>query len=345
MNNNNFIVYKPMLVAKAPNNLNEIFEKEKIIGTIKKDGYWSQLIKENNQVYLFSRSISKKTKFYSNNINKVPHLKEWATNNLPNGTCLIGEVYYPQKTSKDVTSILGALDEKAIKRQEDEYGYLHFYIHDILKWNGEDYVINKVDYSHRYSNLCLHVDIETPLIPEIEIAECYDNTYLNLQRIISQVIDNGEEGMVFRYENGLYLPGKRKANIMFKVKEQVDSLDFVILDLLDPEKEYTGKELKTWKYYKDDVPVTKDYYMGWKNALSVGAYKDGELVYVGRVASGLTDEMKAHMTKEPDLYIGSVCEIQAMSIDKERKTFRHPRLISMRFDKNPNECQLDEIFA
>ena len=55
--------------------------------------------------------------------------------------------------------------------------------------------------------------------------------------------------------------------------------------------------------------------------------------------------MKAHMTKEPELYIGSVCEIQAMSIDKERRTFRHPRLISMRFDKNPNECQLDEIFS
>lgn len=328
-----------MLYSKAPDGeklLRELGSK-KYIGQEKIDGSFYQLEKtDDGHIYLFSRAISKKTGELSEKIANVPHIKEWAEQ-LPNGTILIGEIYVPGGKSNDTTKIMGALPEKAIERQKDNP--IHYYVHDMIRYNGKSLI--DTDFEHRYSDLCEHIDIECDNPDWLRVASSF--TGYDMYKTIQRYLDNGSEGCVIKLKSGLYLPGKRPV-WNFKVKEQVDSLDFVILDLLDPEKEYTGKELDTWKYYKDDVPVTKDYYMGWKNALSVGAYKDGKLVYVGRVASGLTDEMKAHMTKEPDLYIGSVCEIQAMSIDKERKTFRHPRLISMRFDKNPNECQLDEIF-
>lgn len=329
-----------MLYSKAPDGeklLRELGSK-KYIGQEKIDGSFYQLEKtDDGHIYLFSRAISKKTGELSEKIANVPHIKEWAEQ-LPNGTILIGEIYVPGGKSNDTTKIMGALPEKAIERQKDNP--IHYYVHDMIRYNGKSLI--DTDFEHRYSDLCEHIDIECDNPDWLRVASSF--TGYDMYKTIQRYLDNGSEGCVIKLKSGLYLPGKRPV-WNFKVKEQVDSLDFVILDLLDPEKEYTGKELDTWKYYKDDVPVTKDYYMGWKNALSVGAYKDGKLVYVGRVASGLTDEMKAHMTKEPDLYIGSVCEIQAMSIDKERKTFRHPRLISMRFDKNPNECQLDEIFS
>lgn len=328
-----------MLYSKAPDGeklLRELGSK-KYIGQEKIDGSFYQLEKtDDGHIYLFSRAISKKTGELSEKIANVPHIKEWAEQ-LPNGTILIGEIYVPGGKSNDTTKIMGALPEKAIERQKDNP--IHYYVHDMIRYNGKSLI--DTDFEHRYSDLCEHIDIECDNPDWLRVASSF--TGYDMYKTIQRYLDGGSEGCVIKLKSGLYLPGKRPV-WNFKVKEQVDSLDFVILDLLDPEKEYTGKELDTWKYYKDDVPVTKDYYMGWKNALSVGAYKDGKLVYVGRVASGLTDEMKAHMTKEPDLYIGSVCEIQAMSIDKERKTFRHPRLISMRFDKNPNECQLDEIF-
>ena len=364
-----------MKVAKAPNNYLEFLKNEKILGTIKKDGYWETIIKENNQVYMFSRSVSKTTGFYSEKIDNVPHLKNWAMKNLPNGTCLIGEAYYPGGTSKDVTKILGCLSDKAIERQAGSYGNLHYYIHDLLKYNGYDYVVNQVPYSKRYSDLCKYIDIQAEHIPEVEVAGIWDSVYCNLAKVTEQELLNGEEGMVFRTESGLYLPGKRRPNIMFKIKESIDTIDLVITNLLNPEMIYTGKDVEHWPYWvehnpenpeefwkipvaniKDSyaahnhlpescIPVTKAYYLGWKNAFELSAYdNNGTLVPVARVASGLTDQMREDIAKHPDNYLGKVCSISAMSVDPQELSIRHPVFIDLRYDKDPKECKIKDIF-
>ena len=370
-----FHVYEPMKVAKAPNNYLEFLKNEKILGTIKKDGYWETIIKENNQVYMFSRSVSKTTGFYSEKIDNVPHLKNWAMKNLPNGTCLIGEAYYPGGTSKDVTKILGCLSDKAIERQAGSYGNLHYYIHDLLKYNGYDYVVNQVPYSKRYSDLCMYIDIQAEHIPEVEVAGIWDSVYCNLAKVTEQELLDGEEGMVFRTESGLYLPGKRRPNIMFKIKESIDTIDLVITDLLDPEMRYTGKDVEHWPYWieynpenpeefwkipvanikvsyvaynhlpESYIPVTKAYYFGWKNAFELSAYdNNGTLVPVVRVASGLTDQMREDIAKHPDSYLGKVCSISAMSVDPQELSIRHPVFIDIRYDKDPKECKIKDIF-
>lgn len=339
-------IYSPMLVGKAPKNYEDMLKNTPIIGTIKKDGYWSQLVKDENEVHLYSRTISKKTGYYSDNIEKVPHIKDWAMNELPNGTCIIGEVYYPNGTSKNVTSVLGALPEKAIERQKGEYGKIHFYMHDILAYNGEDYVMNNMTYDYRYSNLCEHIDIATPLIPELEVARCYDNAYLDLNKVTIDKLAAGEEGMVFRVENGLYAPGKRQPKVMFKIKQAQNDIDFVITEVLPPEYLYTGKESETWGYKdKEGNLITKAAYYGWAGALRLGAYdKAGNLVSIGRVSSGLTDNLKADLAANPEKYIGTVVEVNCMSLDKENKTFRHPYLSRLRPDKPAQDCKLEEIF-
>lgn len=336
-----------MLVGKAPKNYEDMLKNTPIIGTIKKDGYWSQLVKDENEVHLYSRTVSKKTGYYSDNIDKVPHIKDWAMNELPNGTCIIGEVYYPNGTSKNVTSVLGALPEKAIERQKGEYGKIHFYMHDILAYNGEDYVMNNMTYDYRYSNLCEHIDIATPLIPELEVARCYDNAYLDLNKVTIDKLAAGEEGMVFRVENGLYAPGKRQPKVMFKIKQAQNDIDFVITEVLPPEYLYTGKESETWEYKdKEGNLITKAAYYGWAGALRLGAYdKAGNLVSIGRVSSGLTDNLKADLAANPEKYIGTVVEVNCMSLDKENKTFRHPYLSRLRPDKPAQDCKLEEIFS
>lgn len=335
-----------MLVGRAPKNYEDMFKSTPIIGTVKKDGYWSQLVKDENEVHLYSRTVSKKTGYYSDNIEKVPHIKDWAMNELPNGTCIIGEVYYPNGTSKNVTSVLGALPEKAIERQKGEYGKIHFYMHDILAYNGEDYVMNNMTYDYRYSNLCEHIDIATPLIPELEVARCYDNAYLDLNKVTIDKLAAGEEGMVFRVENGLYAPGKRQPKVMFKIKQAQNDIDFVITEVLPPEYLYTGKESETWGYKdKEGNLITKAAYYGWAGALRLGAYdKAGNLVSIGRVSSGLTDNLKADLAANPEKYIGTVVEVNCMSLDKENKTFRHPYLSRLRPDKPAQDCKLEEIF-
>lgn len=336
-----------MLVGKAPKNYEDMLKNTPIIGTIKKDGYWSQLVKDENEVHLYSRTVSKKTGYYSDNIDKVPHIKDWAMNELPNGTCIIGEVYCPNGTSKNVTSVLGALPEKAIERQKGEYGKIHFYMHDILAYNGEDYVMNNMTYDYRYSNLCEHIDIATPLIPELEVARCYDNAYLDLNKVTIDKLAAGEEGMVFRVENGLYAPGKRQPKVMFKIKQAQNDIDFVITEVLPPEYLYTGKESETWGYKdKEGNLITKAAYYGWAGALRLGAYDNaGNLVSVGRVSSGLTDNLKADLAANPDKYIGTVVEVNCMSLDKGNKTMRHCYLSRLRADKPAQDCKLEEIFS
>ena len=37
----------------------------------------------------------------------------------------------------------------------------------------------------------------------------------------------------------------------FKMKEHVDSVDLICMELLDPVMEYTGTEIDTWPYWYD----------------------------------------------------------------------------------------------
>lgn len=329
-----------MLYSKAPayEKMLELLSSRQYIGEEKKDGAWYSLEKTNDgEVYLFSRSISKKTGELSEKIANVPHIKEWA-DQIPNGTILIGEIYIPGGKSNDVTKIMGALPQKAIERQKD--APINFYLHDMIRYDNQ--LLLDKGYEQRYSNLCEHIDIKCDNPHWLQVANSF--TGFDMESTVRRYLAEGAEGCVIKLKSGLYVPGKRPT-YNFKIKEQVDNLDFVIIDLLDPVREYKGKELDTWIYREDGEPVTKDYYFGRKNGLCVGCYDNGRLISTGRVSSGLTDAMKKDMAEHPEEYIGAVCEIQAMSIDKTNLSFRHPRFIRMRPDKNPQECTLEYIYG
>ena len=123
-------------------------------------------------------------------------------------------------------------------------------------------------------------------------------------------------------------------------------------------KEYTGKEIETWPYWeKGDIhsdvchygedgwnPVTKGYFYGWKTAIRIGAYNDkGELVEIGTVASGLTDELRENLKNFDDYYL-RVCSIRCMEKNKNDYTLRHPFFVSFREDKEAKDCLLEDIF-
>lgn len=353
--------YAPMLVGKTPDNVEAYLSTDKFIGSEKKDGYWEMLIKHNDQVYMFSRSKSKKDGWYTQKAGHVPHIADWMLREMPNDTIIVGEVYLPEKTSKDITTILGCKEDKAIARQKVD-GYLHFWVHDLLMYNGYDYVEREEPYFQRYSDLCRYVDLGSKLIPQVEVASCVDNIYCDLLDIAGQWIAEGKEGMVIRRENGLYLPGKRRPKEMFKIKQNEDTLDFVIMNVLPPEKYYTGKNPENWPYVerlngellqlksgiriKEPIkPVTKAYFYGWKNAFELGLYDGDHLMSIGRVASGFDDRLREDCGKNPNSYIGKVAEVSCMSLDKENLTFRHPVLIRVREDKPAGDCRLETIFS
>lgn len=306
------------------------------------DGAWYMLEKINNDhIYLFGRTISKKTGELTEKSDNVPHIINWAKQ-LPDDTVLIGEIYVPGGKSNDVTKIMGCTAKNAIKRQYDTYefgGPIHYYVFDCIRYEGQD--LCHTAFIDRYQYYLQHMLGNLFNCEEyIHLADIYES---NFESVLSEIFIHEGEGMVFKRRDSLYEPGKRPATC-FKLKQHVDSIDLICMELLDPIKEYTGKEIDTWQYWIEGEPVTKHYYYGWKNAMRLGAYKDGKIIEVGRVASGLSDDIRVDMADHPEKYLNQVVQVSCMSLNKKDKTIRHPVFETMRYDKDINDCKLDEIF-
>lgn len=357
------LMIEPMLIHSATDNkIKEICFSEEYFGQIKKDGALYQFVKVPQDCYLFGRTVSKKTGLLTEKSHNIPHIKK-ALSCLPDNTIILGEIYYPGKTSKDVTTIMGCLPEKAIERQNGSYGKIHYYIYDILYYDGINLInttpnllrykiLEKIFYKHGLQ----HYDF-------LELSEIY---FDNLYNKLSEVLYSGEEGMVFKKRNAFYEPGKRPMT-NYKAKK-VDYIDAVIIGFESPTIEYYGKDLTNWEYWinpctgekyplglynekakadeKNYLPVTKAYYKNWINSrIKIGAYDNGgNLISIGTISSGISDILKEAMSTDPDFYLNKVCYIQCMELDKKEKTLRHGFLIGVRDDKNPKECLLETIF-
>ena len=284
----------------------------------------------------------------------LPHLKEWA-DKLPNGTCFLGEVYRPgEEGSKVTTTIMGCLTDKAIARQKEESQKMHYYVFDVLAFDGDSY-LNKVA-RERFSELNMYTYSYGNSYVEYAMYVNGEKLWDTLQDLLAQ----GYEGMVILHKDGKYEPGKRPSKTTMKVKQELkQTIDCFIMGYNAPTKEYSGKSIELWTYWYDNikeenlplgvyyqeymqgrpiVPVTKNFYNGWAGSFKLGLVKDGQPIYFGDL-SGLTEEVLSN----PDAYKGKVVEVGGMQIDKESHHIRHPRLISWRTDKTPRECDWAQV--
>ena len=128
-------------VKPSENQIQVAWSSGEWIAQEKKDGAFYQLEKTDaGDVYMCGRTVSKKTGEYTEKSDNFPHIKEWAEENLPNGTILIGEIYIPGGKSNDVTKISGCTPTKAYKRQfeSSEYQPVHYYVFDIIRFKNQD---------------------------------------------------------------------------------------------------------------------------------------------------------------------------------------------------------------
>jgi len=333
---------QPMLIhASTDTQLKNACTSGNYFGQLKKDGALYMFLKVDDKSYLFGRTVSVQSGLLTEKGANVPHIME-ALSCLPNGTMLVGEIYYPGGTSKNTTSIMGCLPARAIQRQNGEYGLIHYYIHDMLAWNEDNYIKEQVGNWDRYNYLkTVWEQNELNKYPFLELAEAWED---DLYARVGQALAAGEEGMVLKKKDGLYDPGKRPMT-NWKAKK-VDTLDAIIIGFEAPTYEYYGKELENWEYYIGDTPVTKAAYMGWNNSrIKIGCYDGDKIVDIGTISSGISDEMKKDMTEHPENYLNKVCEIQVMEKDNKAHTLRHGFFKNMRPDKNPSECLMQNIFA
>ena len=339
------------------------------LGAEKKDGYFAQLIKdEDGNVILYSRSRGVNGKFADKH-EWVPHLKPFF-DALPVGTCLLGELYLPsQPGSRNITTIMGCLVDKAIARQE-KGEKLHFYVFDCLAWDGKSLMKTKfIDRIKKVTQVWAGGFVRD----YINVATYVSGGDLNI--LLQEILARGDEGIVITHKDGLYEPGKRPSKTTLKIKKELkQTIDCFFTGVGSaPTKEYTGKEIETWTYwvhqmtgekinaemYKEYkagcpiIPVTKGYFNGWFGSLEIGVlrhregskckingieYHDTEVYPIGWL-SGVTDEMKA----DPKKYAFKPMEVTAMEWDSWNHTLRHGKMVGWRKDLGVGDCIFEKI--
>ena len=343
------------------------------LGAEKKDGYFAKLVKdEDGNILLYSRSRGVNGKFADKH-EWVPHLQPFF-DALPNGTCLLGELYFPsQPGSRNVTTIMGCLKEKAITRQE-KGEKLHFYVFDIIAWLGANqlhfpakdrfYWISKMD------------TLDALGKKELEyVSFAKYKTGKELWTMLQEILARDDEGVVITHKDALYEPGKRPSKTTLKIKKELkQTIDCFFTGVGSaPTKLYTGKEIETWKYWEHQmtgekinaemykeyhngcpiIPITKGYYNGWAGSLEIAVfrhkegskckingvvYEDTEVFPIGWL-SGLPDEMKA----EPKKYAFKPIEVTAMEWSIVSNSLRHGKMLGWREDLTLEDCNYEKL--
>lgn len=347
------------------------YNTDQYVAQQKMDGAFYALEKvDSEHIYLFARTVSRKTGELVEKSANVPHIVEWAKNNLPDDTVLLGEIYVVGGHSNDVTKLMGCLPRTAIKRQfdTDEYGGpLHYYVFDCLYWEGKNLVDSPFIVRYNYINEKMKTDDYIELALNIEG---------NFEEAIQKIFAAGGEGVVFKKKTAPYKVGGRTTDEAFKVKEHIDTLDVICIGIGSPVRTYSGKEIETWPYWiKKDYwneetnswvwtacevgsyydgylfdstvwePVTKPWYYEWAGSIRLGVYDGENIVSIGTVASGLTDELRAALAESPQDYIGKIVEISCMSVNSKDKTIRHPVFLRFRDDKPAEDCTVESVFG
>lgn len=327
------------------------------IGSEKKDGHYYRFIKdEDGNMILHGRDKGVNGE-YPNKYNWVPQLHSFFES-LPNGTCLLGEIYFPNnRGSRNVTTIMGCLENKALERQE-KGDKLNYYVFDIWAYNGKSQLKTTIEDRVRLITTL-------PNHQYVQIAKYLEGEELWTE--LGNILSNNGEGIVITKKGSVPSPGKRPARKTLKIKMEIEIHIDCFLDgaYKTATRDYDGKEIETWKYwvnakteerlpigshyyeYCDGAaiePVNEYYYNGWAGSVSFSLMKDGKaqhFIWISNITNALRQEIVEHNND----CIGRVAEITGMEFEKKDDGYslRHSKIYQWRTDKTFEDCEYSQI--
>ena len=243
---------------------------------------------------VFSRRISKKTNWFTENTDSLPQMRSI---NIPElaGTIIDGEMFIPNKPFKDVSSTLNCKWDKAIDRQL-ELGLIVFHAFDILYYKGiklenmrlerRKYYLGKVIQKlkeHGVESIVevpyfkcdgkLSIPVERPLsllkrikgfdkkYPTLYSEICISSSPLNLKLsprgYYEFIVATGGEGVIIKNKDCKYVHKRDKAYLKIK---KFYTREAIILGFTEPTKEYKGKfPNDSWEYWEKGNIVSNDW--------------------------------------------------------------------------------------
>ena len=162
----------------------------------------------------------------------------------------------------------------------------------------------------------------------------------NKESIYSQYLDSGKEGVVFKHEQGLYVPARnnrRDRNTCVKCKRSMRGAGTSDIDV------WIGGAYATPEWSKRGLIGGLELYTYLDNG-------DERTVHnIANVAS-MPDEMRIALSRNGDLnpeYLGAVITIDGQDVSARNRKITHARADwkrGFRQDKSESDCVLDEEF-
>lgn len=268
---------------------------------------------------------------------RFAHLTEAASKFMPENSIILGEliVNRPGHPSgkddfKAIQSYTKSLTAQAIADQKVG-GFASFYVWDIAFWSGED-LVRTVPMGERIARI--H-EIETgPLFIPIEAFSSELAFMYTPESAIQYAKDMDWEGYVVVDPNGIYgdkaynFKGKpdRPGSVCAKLKPTYED-DFVAY--WDPSKGWGERSTKA----RND--------QGIKSVALFQYNKEGQLIPISNVSSGLTDEQKknwAVTTRWPQVWKVEYKDRRYMADGEDTNALDFAAFVEERTDKAPTEC-------
>jgi len=286
----------------------KLLEKENVTVQPKLDGAFSFVYLEKDKpVRVFSHRLSKRHPEIGviEYTHKIEPLLQTKVPSELHDTILKAEVLAVTKDNKPLPAheLGGILNSNVLKAREDlknKKAMLKVFIFDVVKYKGKD--VSHLPYEERYKLLQeIKNYIASPALAVVPMLSPKEAPrVLELMKRGKFNITN--EGLIIRTD------GKT-----FKAKIRPD-YDVYVRDFFPGEGKY-----KNWGvggFYYSHTP-------------------DGPIV--GKVGTGLSDELRRDMYLNPKKYIGRVAVVEAMGIYDKTGALRAPSFVRWHLDKNPPE--------
>ncbi|MEG1636103.1 MAG: RNA ligase family protein [Cellulosilyticaceae bacterium] len=171
-----------------------------------------------------------------------PHLRDFFLSlQMPN-LILDGEINYPNKTSQYCTRVTGS-DPSTAKAFQDENGYIHYTLFDILRTPKGTWLM-KEPYKNRRKLLEYMYDNYIKNTPMGQFIHITDINYDSKRYFKDEILARGGEGVVLKKLNSLYVMGKKPMWSWMKIK-QSDETDFFIIGFEPANKETSTTDFES----------------------------------------------------------------------------------------------------
>ena len=285
------------MCAKEPLNeeqLQEMLTSTDYLAEEKYDGVRADL-HFGDKIRCFSRRISKKTGWYAENTDNVPHIRDLNYPEELKGTVLDGEFRVLSGDFKDISSLMNCNFDEAILRQKENGLKATFIAFDMLYYKGISVMKMPL---HRSKDLLADVIRRLPSECDIiqssftddkmhiyitkDVIQGLSASYPTLLKELSElkpkpnetpfwmlaskqawyeyILVKGGEGLMLKHKDGKYHMKRCREYTKYK---KFLTRDVVISGFIEPTRVYEGKAPETWEYWEGDTPVTKYYAKGW----------------------------------------------------------------------------------